>query len=129
MPEPAPLGVGIDLEDGGAFSHLSAAALRRAAARWLTPAERAWCSGQPSLGESLLVVLCCKEAAFKAWSGGHAAHQVSLVMQGCATSGWALVEDSPIQVRVDWRRRRGRVLALAVATDRLKGSERPPDAL
>lgn len=115
MAEPAPLGVGIDLEAPEALGHLDQAALCRAAERWLTAAERAWCAEQSSLGESLVVVLSCKEAVFKARPGPGPVHEVRLALEGTLEAGRARTEDGSVTVRVRWRRWRGQVAAVAVA--------------
>ena len=115
MGEPTVIGIGIDLEPCDALMRLDETALRRAAGRWFTPAERAWCSGQPSLGESMVVLFCCKEAAFKAWNGAGAAHTIGLTLDGSSSAGWARSEHPAAIVGVHWRRWHGQVLALAVA--------------
>ena len=115
MPEAAVLGVGIDAEERNALRHLDDAALRRAADRWLTPAERAWCAAQGSLEESLVVVLCCKEAAFKAWKGPRVVHQVSLALEGSAAAGRARAEGAEVAIQVEWRQAAGHIVALALA--------------
>jgi phosphopantetheinyl transferase (holo-ACP synthase) len=115
--EPGPLGVGIDLEQRDRFVHLSEPALRRAAERWLTADERAWCGRHGSLAEPLVIVLSCKEAVFKAWPAGRTVHQVTLdALEGSAAGGRA-VSRQPVQVEVRWMRWREHVLTLAVASD------------
>jgi phosphopantetheinyl transferase (holo-ACP synthase) len=90
--------------------------VERAADRWLSAEERVWCCSQTSLAEALLVVLCCKEAAFKAWSEGTAAHEVRLDLRGSTARGRGSARHSPVAVEVEWRRLGQRVIALAVAT-------------
>jgi len=116
VPEPPPVGVGIDLESYSALGRLDDASVQRAALRWLSGPELAWCGSQTSLASSLVTVLSCKEAAFKAWPGVRAAHDVrleSLEGKPWAGSAWALREG--VVVEVSWRRWRDQVLAVAVA--------------
>ncbi len=111
-----PLGVGIDIEERSALDHLDESVLQRAAARWLTRAEREWCAAQLAPRESLLVVLCCKEAAYKAWRVPSAVHEVSLAMDGCIGGGRALARGSgTVRLEVAWRLEPTRIVALAAA--------------
>lgn len=59
------LGVGLDLAEQCAFSHLDDASIRRAAGRWLRREERAWCAEQSSFRKGMVIVLSCKEAVSK----------------------------------------------------------------
>jgi phosphopantetheinyl transferase (holo-ACP synthase) len=74
------LGVGIDLAEQSAFSHLDDASIRRAAVRWLGPDERVWCAAQRSFREAMVIVLSCKEAMYKAWNASGEVHELSLTM-------------------------------------------------
>lgn len=114
--EPSLLGVGIDIEECGAFRRLDDASVERAAQRWLTDKERDWCAKQDPFADALLVVLSCKEAVFKASNQGRVAHQVRLAVAGCCVRGEGWVEQSAVPIRVVWRRWRKQVVALAVAT-------------
>lgn len=63
------LGVGVDTERCDALARTDATALRRFGARWLTPAERAWCSGQPDPARATVLCVSGKEAVWKAIGG------------------------------------------------------------
>jgi phosphopantetheinyl transferase (holo-ACP synthase) len=110
------LGVGLDMEERAAFRRLDDASVERAARRWLTDKEREWCATQDSFADALLVVLSCKEAVFKAFRQGRAAHQVRLAVEGCCARGQGWAEQSAVPIRVVWHRWRRQVVALAVAT-------------
>ncbi len=110
------LGVGIDLAEQCAFSHLDDASIRRAATRWLRPDERAWCAAQASFREAMVIVLSCKEAVYKAWDVPGGAHELSLTMHGCAVSGWAVRPGiHPEMVVASWEVSGGSILTFAVA--------------
>lgn len=110
------LGVGIDVEERTALDHLDENALAGAARRWLTPAEHAWCAAQPCRRTALLVALCCKEAAYKAWSAPGAVHEVVLELRGCVEEGRAVAGASGApRVEVTWRMEGSRVIATAAA--------------
>ncbi len=110
------LGVGIDLAERSTFGHLDDRSIRRAAARWLRPGERAWCAAQPSFREGLVVVLSCKEALYKAWGDSGQAHELELSMYGREASGWAVrAGRCPARVVALWRVSRGSILAVAAA--------------
>lgn len=109
-------GVGMDLAEQCAFSHLDDASIRRAAGRWLRPDERAWCAAQASFREAMVIVLSCKEAVYKAWDASGGAHELSLTMHGCAVSGWAVRDGiHPEMVVASWEVSGGSILTLAVA--------------
>jgi phosphopantetheinyl transferase (holo-ACP synthase) len=110
------IGVGIDIEQPGRFSHLGESMLRRAAARWLSQDERQWCALQPCCDEAMIVVLSCKEAMYKAWPRPGGAHEVDLAMRGSAAAGRATC-DRFAQVRLEaaWRRAGDNIVTLAVA--------------
>ena len=110
-----PLGVGIDVEDRDALDHLPDAVIRRAAARWLDAAEHAWWLVQPSARESLIVALSCKEAAYKAWNGAGASTEVRLALHGTLEQGRGSGTDRSVELQVEWQRRGGRVVAVAIA--------------
>jgi 4'-phosphopantetheinyl transferase EntD len=112
----AALGVGIDMEDRAAFARLGGAAVELAALRWLTTEERHWCRAQDSLAEALLVVLCCKEAVFKASNQRGAPQQVRLTLTGSCSRGRGWARQSAVPVTVRWGRWRHQVVALAMAT-------------
>jgi hypothetical protein len=116
-PLPAsPLGVGIDLAERNTFGHLDPESIRRAAGRWLRPAERAWCEDQPCFREAVGVVLCCKEALYKAWGESDQVHDLALAMSGRCPKGRAVrVDPCPTQAVAAWRVVRGSILAVAVA--------------
>jgi phosphopantetheinyl transferase (holo-ACP synthase) len=107
-------GVGIDLQDFHVVDHLSPTILCRAAIRWLEAGELAWCESQISFRSSLLIVLCCKEAVFKASRGPCLPHQISLNLQGGLSAGQATWNEagSPT-IHAAWRSMGKSVLALA----------------
>jgi phosphopantetheinyl transferase (holo-ACP synthase) len=113
---PHVLGVGIDVEERTALSRLDAQVLGRAAERWLGPRERAWCATQRSLAESMTVVLCCKEAAYKACRTTSAPHELRLALRGTTWAGRATGQGgAPATIEVAWQVSHPTVLALAVA--------------
>jgi phosphopantetheinyl transferase (holo-ACP synthase) len=114
--DPSVLGVGIDMEERAAFARLDGASVEHAALRWLTTEERHWCRTQDSLAEALLVVLCCKEAVFKASNQGRAPHQVRLTLAGSSSKGRGWAMQSAVPVTVLWSGWREQVVALAIAT-------------
>jgi phosphopantetheinyl transferase (holo-ACP synthase) len=116
MADPSILGVGIDMEERATFARLHGASVERAALRWLSTEERHWCRTQESFAEALLVVLCCKEAVFKASNQDCAAHQVRLNLAGSCSEGQGWAKQSAVPVMVLWGRWRQQVVALAVAT-------------
>lgn len=110
------LGVGIDLAEQYAFSHLDDTSIRRAAGRWLRPDERAWCATQPSFREAMVIVLSCKEAVYKAWNASGEAHELSLTMHGREVSGWAVWDGiHPEMVVASWEVSGGSILTFAIA--------------
>jgi 4'-phosphopantetheinyl transferase EntD len=119
------LGVGMDVEEVTRFARLGAPAVRRAAGRWLSPAERAWWRRQSSPAEALVVALSCKEAAFKAWSGGGWVQDVRLRLDGDAERGHAVALGGAVAVRVEWWRWEDRIVAVAVAQGREGGRVHP----
>jgi len=115
VPE-SPVGVGIDIEHIGRFSHLGESALRRGAARWLSQDEREWCALQANWHEALLVVLSCKEAVYKAWPTAGGAHEARLVMRGSAALGRATTDRfAPVRLDAGWRRTGDSIVTLAIA--------------
>ena len=117
-----PLGVGMDLAEQGAFSHLDDASIRRAGGRWLRPDERVWCAAQASFREAMVIVLSCKEAVYKAWVAPGGAHELSLTMHGCAVSGWAVKDGIPPEmVLASWEVSGGAILTFAVAAPAERG--------
>jgi phosphopantetheinyl transferase (holo-ACP synthase) len=116
VPAAGPLGVGIDLVEQSAFSHLDDRSIRRAADRWLRPAERAWCDAQPSLREAMVIVLSCREAVYKAWSASGEVHELSLSMHRCGGDrGRAVAVGIDPHVAVSWVVSNGSILSLAAA--------------
>jgi phosphopantetheinyl transferase len=86
---PSPRGLGIDLADLNAFDHLEPTAIERAARRWLSPAERAWCAAQPSFRLAMVMVLSCKESVCKASGGSTPVSAVTLDLEGVWPRGGA----------------------------------------
>ena len=86
---PSAGGLGIDIADPHTFEHLAPAAIERAARRWLSPAERAWCAEQPSFRLAMVTVLSCKESVCKATGGGTPVAEATLVMEGAWPRGRA----------------------------------------
>ena len=112
-------GVGIDVEDVAAFDRFDPLAIARAGARWLYREERTWCERQPSPAGALLVVLCCREAAFKSVRGMRPMHELELHLVGeVPAGGGACGGPGRIEIEVAWRVSGGQVLALAAAGDR-----------
>jgi phosphopantetheinyl transferase len=109
------VGVGIDLAEQSAFSHLGDASIRRAADRWLRPDERAWCAAQPSLREAMVIVFSCKEAVYKAWGASGEVHELSLTMHGGAARGRAVAVGIEPGVVALWEVSNGSILSLAAA--------------
>ena len=110
------LGVGIDLAERGTYAAFPDAWIRRAASRWLSPDERQWGTTQSSFREAVTVVLCCKEAAWKAWNAGTGAWNVALTISGdVGTGGAATAAWGTVRVEVEWLVSSGLILALARA--------------
>jgi hypothetical protein len=109
-------GIGIDLAEPDTFAHLDRTAIVRAAHRWLTPSERAWCARQPSFRRAMVTVLSCKESVYKAWSGAVAVHDVELTLEGEEPLGWASAS-APGQepVTLWWNATSEHILSVAVA--------------
>jgi 4'-phosphopantetheinyl transferase EntD len=110
------IGVGIDIEQLGGYSHLGDALLQRAAARWLSQRERQWCALQASCHEAMLVVLSCKEAVYKAWPRPGGAHEVGLAVRGSTAAGRASCDRfAPVRLEAAWRRSGDKIVTLAIA--------------
>jgi phosphopantetheinyl transferase (holo-ACP synthase) len=109
------LGVGMDLAEQSAFSHLDDASIRRAADRWLQPDERAWCDAQPSFREAMVVVLSCREAAYKAWGATGEILELSLAMHHRRARARVVTDGTGPEVVVSWEVVNGSILTLAVA--------------
>jgi phosphopantetheinyl transferase (holo-ACP synthase) len=107
------LGVGIDLAEQSAFSHLDDASIRRAAVRWLGPDERVWCAAQRSFREAMVIVLSCKEAMYKAWNASGEVHELSLTMHRCGAR--AATDGIGPEVVASWQVTNGSILTFAVA--------------
>jgi 4'-phosphopantetheinyl transferase superfamily protein len=111
-------GIGIDIEDITAFDRFDEAAIRRASACRLSPDEQAWCACQPSAARALLVIFCCREAAFKCSPGTRAAHELVLRMTGGILTGRGTCANAvPFEIEVRWEVAGGRLLALAAGGD------------
>jgi hypothetical protein len=109
-------GVGIDIAERSTYGHLGEASVRRLADRWLRPPERAWCAGQPSFREAVVIVLSCKESMYKAWGESGEVHELPLAMQGHGPAGWAVGTSSgPVRVVASWQVVEDSILTLAVA--------------
>lgn len=109
-------GVGIDIEQLTVLDRFDGLAIARATARWLSPAERAWCTNQSSAARALLIVVCCREAVFKATRGARPAHELALRLDGDLAGGrggW--YDGRRLGVEVEWWAVEGRLLALAMA--------------
>lgn len=115
MPEPAALGVGLDVEEITALGRLGGGAVQRAARRWLTEEERAWWGRQEAPAEALVVVLCCKEAVYKASPRAGGTTAVRLELSGTVDGGRAAAAAGAGAVEVVWRRSGSRLWALALA--------------
>jgi hypothetical protein len=129
VPDPAPaiLGVGIDIEERAALARFGRDALERAAARWLSARERRWCAAQESLADAIAVVLCCKEAVFKArGEAGSSMHEVRLVLHGSPDGGRGWAERSAPAVHVEWSGWGERIVALAVAAEVIGSGTQSP---
>jgi hypothetical protein len=113
--DPSVVGVGIDLEERGAFARFRHGVLQHAARRWLSPLERDWCASQAEFAEAVLVVLCCKEAVFKTGIPASMGDQASLALAGSCSRGAGLAWYPAAVVRVEWCAWRDRVVALALA--------------
>ena len=111
------LGVGIDIEEREALARFGPDGARRAAERWLDGAERSWCDSQDAPDEAVVLVLCCREAVFKAWSGGRAVHDVRVRLEGTPARGRGSADQAGVPVRVEWRMLSGRFVAVAVAAE------------
>lgn len=112
-------GVGIDVEEIGAFDRFDHLTIMRASRRWLSPLEQVWCGRQPCLPRAMVVVFSCREAAFKSVRGVRPAHELALRMQGDLSGGHGALYHGGrrIEIEVTWSVAEGRVLALAVAGD------------
>ena len=110
------LGVGIDLAERSTFARLPEAWVRQAAGRWLTAGERRWCAAQGSFREAVVVVLCCKEAAYKAWNGTAGPWTVSLGLRSATgVGGSAAATSGDIRIEIDWKVSPDLIVALARA--------------
>jgi phosphopantetheinyl transferase len=116
IPSPRPGGVGIDLAEPDAFEHLDATAIERAAHRWLSTAERAWCAAQPSFRPAMVTVLSCKESVFKASGGSAPLQEIVVTMDGAWPGGWALGDAGDLEpVTLWWEATPGHILTVGVA--------------
>ena len=110
---PSAGGVGIDLADPNTFEHLAPDAVERAARRWLSPAERAWCGSQPSFRLAMVTVLSCKESVCKATGGTTPVAEARLAMEGAWPRGWARAT-GPEPVALWWEVGSGHILTVGV---------------
>jgi hypothetical protein len=101
IPSPSGSGLGIDIADLRTFEHLTPAVIERAARRWLSPAERAWCAEQPSFRLAMVTVLSCKESVYKATGGGTRVLEATIAMEGAWPSGRGRAAD-PEPVALLW---------------------------
>ncbi len=110
-------GIGIDIEEPAMLNRLGEVAVRRVADRFLSPAEREWCDGQPSLRRALTIVLCCREAVFKACRGAPLVPELAVRMGGGPAAGRAAwtAPAGPAEARVAWRLMGRLVVAVALA--------------
>jgi 4'-phosphopantetheinyl transferase superfamily len=112
----SPGGLGIDLAEPSAFEHPDPTAIGRAASRWLSPAELAWCCRQPCFRQALVTVLSCKESVCKATGGSVPVHEVTVAMGGGWPRGWAwsTVPGSD-PVTLWWEAGSGHILTVGIA--------------
>ena len=108
----------MDLAEPRTFAHLNAAAIERAARRWLSPGERAWCAAQPSFREAMVTVLSCKESVCKVSGGSVAAQEVAIVMEDGWPRGWARAAGADVVLW--WDAGSEHILTVAVG-----GADRP----
>jgi hypothetical protein len=106
-------GLGIDLADPNTFEHLEPDAVERAARRWLSPAERAWCGAQPSFRLAVVTVLSCKESVCKATGGATPVAEVTLAMEAAWPRGWARAT-GPEPITLWWEVGSGHILTVGV---------------
>jgi hypothetical protein len=108
--------VGIDVAEPNAFERLDTIAIERAARRWLSPQERAWCADQPCFRQAMVTVLSCKESVFKAIGGSVPVQDLTVAMDGRWPQGWARsAGDSPEKVTLWWEATSGHILTVAIA--------------
>jgi 4'-phosphopantetheinyl transferase superfamily len=110
---PSAEGLGIDLADPNTFEHLPPDAVERAACRWLSPAERAWCESQPSFRLAMVTVLSCKESVCKATGGATPVAEARLAMEGSWPRGWARAT-GPEPIALWWEVGSGHILTVGV---------------
>jgi len=110
---PSAGGLGIDLADPSTFEHLAPDAVERAARRWLSPAERAWCGSQPSFRLAMVTVLSCKESVCKATGGATPVAEARLAMEAAWPRGWARAT-GPEPVTLWWEVGSGHILTVGV---------------
>jgi hypothetical protein len=108
--------VGIDVAEPNAFERLDTIAIERAARRWLSPQERAWCADQPCFRQAMVTVLSCKESVFKAIGGSVPVQDLTVAMDGRWPRGWARsAGDSPEEVTLWWDATSGHILTVGIA--------------
>lgn len=113
---PVPGGVGVDVEELAGLNRFDDSAIARATARWLKPQEQDWCARQPSAAEALIIVLCCREAAFKCGCSRLPVHELGLRIEGGPAVGRAEVAPSAAAaIELVWWVADGRILAVAAA--------------
>jgi hypothetical protein len=115
-------GVGIDAAERSLFGQLPPHWIHHAARRWLTPGERRWCADQPCFREALVVVLCCKEAVWKAVAGRSSVWDLELRLAGrLDQGGTARWVGGGGAIEAQWRLSDTLVLALASEAGRSAG--------
>lgn len=110
------MSVGIDLERLDALDRFDEASVARAGRRLLGAAERRWCAGQASPSEAIIVIFCCREAAFKCRKGLPSVLELTLAPVGHLSHGMAtLSEAAEVEITVAWRIIENQVLAIAAS--------------
>lgn len=105
--------VGIDLERLDALDRFDEATVSRAANRLLGGAERRWCATQASPVQGLIVIFCCREAAYKCYRGSPSVMELALDPAGDLSFGRATLGD--VGITVVWRVIENEVLAIAAS--------------
>jgi hypothetical protein len=110
-----PGGLGIDLAELSTFEHLDPTAIERAARRWLSPLERAWCADQPCFRQAMVTVLSCKESVCKATGGRVQLQEVTIALGGGWPRGWARsTADGSDAVTLWWEAASGHILTVGI---------------
>ncbi|HEY8258123.1 MAG TPA: 4'-phosphopantetheinyl transferase superfamily protein [Gemmatimonadales bacterium] len=110
------MSVGIDLERLDTLDRFDHAAVVRAGQRLLGVAERRWCANQASLAQAVIVIFCCREAAFKCHGNSATVLDLALVPTGDLSFGEAtLSAPRNAEIAVAWRVVDHQVLAIAAS--------------